>query len=94
MAKLALICHTCQHRYRAKSMGTCPKCGSGVVGPTKPKGKLGLLILLAGLALAVAYVVFGKSPQDLVEQAQDALPPGVPGAKEPGAPPAEDVSGE
>ncbi|MEZ6188421.1 MAG: hypothetical protein R3F62_25900 [Planctomycetota bacterium] len=94
MAKLALICHTCQHRYRAKSMGTCPKCGSGMVGPTQAKGKLGLLILLAGAALAVAYWVFGKSPQDLVDQARDAIPPGVPGAKEPGAPPPEAEPGK
>ena len=51
MAKLALICHRCQHRFRAKKMDECPKCGSTMVGPTRGKaGILGLLILVRAVS--------------------------------------------
>ncbi|MCA8920286.1 MAG: hypothetical protein KDD82_00675 [Planctomycetes bacterium] len=82
MAKLSLICHRCQHRYRAKRMDTCPKCGGSIVGPTRQRSKFGLYVVVLGLALLGAYVWLGKTPTDLVKDAQDALPPGVPGAKQ------------
>ena len=82
MAKLALICHRCQHRYRAKAMDECPKCGSTMVGPTRGKGGiLGLLILVMGGLLAGAYYYLGKTPQDLVEDAQQVIPQGLEAVK-------------